>query len=139
MSEPTHTPEHPLGPSVLVVDDDRDMLRWAAGLLEPNGCRVSHASDALTGISAVRTVKPAVIVLDTHLPGGGVKVFLERLRHLTAFQKTPVLLLSADLNAKVAASLQPFGIAGMLEKPANPRLFIQTVLQLARKRSPTPL
>ncbi|HLB55612.1 MAG TPA: response regulator [Gemmatimonadales bacterium] len=120
------------GPSVLVVDDDPDLQRWVAAVLEPNGCQVACAADTPTGLMMVHSVKPDVIVLDVNLPGGGGKVFLERLRKLAGFQHTPVLILSAEISTKVAISLQPFEVAAMLEKPANARLFIQAVLQAAR-------
>ena len=133
MTQP-HSPDQtaPAGPSVLVVDDDPDIQRWAAAILEPQGCRIAKAEDVLTGLMMVRRVEPDVIVLDVHLPGGGGKVFLERLRKLAAYQKTPVLILSAELSEKVAGSLQIHGISGLLEKPVNPALFTQAVLRAAK-------
>ena len=126
--------DHPAadGPMVLVVDDDPNIQRWAGAILGSVGCRVSHAPDVLTGIMAVRSAKPDVIVLDLHLPGGGGRVFLERLRKLPAFQRIPVLILSADLNPHTAGPLQEFGITGLLEKPVSGQLFIRSVLQAAR-------
>ncbi len=122
----------PSGPSVLLVDDDPDMQRWVETVLESTGCRVRRAADVVTGLMAVRSVHPDVIVLDLHLPGGGGKVFLERLRKLSEFQKTPVLILSANLSPQALTSVQRLGVAGMLEKPVSGRLFLQAVLQAAR-------
>ncbi|MGQ0703628.1 MAG: response regulator [Gemmatimonadales bacterium] len=115
--------------TVLVVDGDPDIQRWVVATLEPHGCRVARAVDVLTGVSMVRTVRPDVIVLDLDLPGGGGKVFLERLRTFDAFKQTPVLVLTAEVSPRIASQLQALGIAGILEKPVNARLFVHAILR----------
>lgn len=118
-------------PAVLVVDDDPNMQRWAAGVLQTAGYRVASASDALTGMMVVRSFQPDVIVVDLGLPGGGGKGFVERLRRLTAFQRTPVLILSAKLSSDSRRELAPLGVADFLDKPVNPALFIRAVHRAA--------
>ena len=127
-------PAGPRGPSVLLVDDDPDIRKWVEAVLESTGCRLAYAADVVTGLMAVRSAHPDVIVLDLHLPGGGGKVFLERLRKLQEFQKTPVIILSADLGPKAITSVQPLGVAAMLEKPVSARLFVQAVIQAVGKK-----
>ena len=114
-------------PAVLVIDDDPDMQRWVTGVLQPAGYRVQSAADALTGVMAVRSFHPDLIVLDLAIPGGGGKIFLERLRHLSSFQQTPVLVLSGRLTAESREQLTPLGVIEFLEKPINPASFVRAV------------
>jgi DNA-binding response OmpR family regulator len=118
-------------PAVLVVDDDPNMQRWAAAVLKPAGYRVASATDALTGLMVVRSVKPDVVVVDLGLPGGGGKAFVERLRTLTAFQKTPILVLSGKLNSDYQREFAPLGVTEFLHKPVNPALFLRAVHRAA--------
>lgn len=81
----------PQGVAVLVVADDAEVRRSVTASLQPAGFRLATASDALTGLTVVRSFRPDLIVLSLGAAGGGAAGFIERLRKLTLFQKIPVL------------------------------------------------
>jgi DNA-binding NarL/FixJ family response regulator len=68
------------GQGVLVVDDDRDMRRLVTRLLEPLGYVVHEASTAAAALSMTARERPAVVLLDVHLPDISGYEVLRRLR-----------------------------------------------------------
>jgi len=126
------------GPIVLIVDDDRDMQRWAAALLEPSGYRVAFAPDAMLGMVKMRDLQPRVIVLDLAMPAGGGKIFLERVRELPAYRHIPIIVLSGRVTPEARAELSELGITTVLEKPANPAVFVRAVHAAASATSSPP-
>jgi DNA-binding response OmpR family regulator len=68
------------GQTVLVVDDDRDLRRLVRRLLEPLGYVVHEASTAGAALSIAARERPAVVLLDVHLPDISGYEVLRRLR-----------------------------------------------------------
>jgi DNA-binding NarL/FixJ family response regulator len=56
------------GQGVLVVDDDRDLRRLVTRLLEPLGYVVHEAATAGVALSLTARERPALVLLDVHLP-----------------------------------------------------------------------
>lgn len=54
--------------TVLVVDDDKDIVQTIKGNLELDGYQVLTASDGRTGLHIVKTSRPDLIILDLNLP-----------------------------------------------------------------------
>jgi DNA-binding response OmpR family regulator len=83
----------PLGPVVLLVDDDAAIRRSVGTGLELEGFRVVRASGGRAALAAAASVRPAVILLDLAMPDlDGLEV----LAHLRAAgDDVPVCVLSA--------------------------------------------
>ncbi len=56
---------------VLVVDDEVDIRELVAGILEDEGYAVRVAADSDQALAALRARKPALLVLDIWMQGGG--------------------------------------------------------------------
>ncbi len=54
--------------SILVVDDDKDIVQTLKGNLELDGYEVLTALDGRTGLHIARTIRPDLIILDLTLP-----------------------------------------------------------------------
>ena len=54
--------------TILVVDDDRDIVQTIKGNLELDGYRVRTAFDGRSGLDEARTHRPDLIILDLNLP-----------------------------------------------------------------------
>ena len=81
------------GTRILVVEDDRSIVRLVQLELEHRDYEVRCAYDGLSGLEAVSEFKPAAIVLDIMLPGlDGVGV-LKQLR--AEGNRLPVIMLTA--------------------------------------------
>jgi DNA-binding response OmpR family regulator len=92
----------PVGPVVLLVDDDPAIRRAVAAGLELEGFAVIGASGGRAALEAVERVRPAVILLDLSMPDlDGLEV-LRRLR--AGGDQVPVCVLSArdEVDDRVA-------------------------------------
>lgn len=78
---------------ILLVDDDSDVVARNAAALAASGHDVSTATTTADGLSAVRTTKPDVVVLEAMLDGGFAGFDLARsLAH--EFPTMPLIMLS---------------------------------------------
>lgn len=78
--------------TILVVDDDKDIVQTIKGNLELDGYEVFTAYDGQTGLHIVKTTRPNLIILDLNLPDiDGIKA-CEIIRREFDF---PIIILTA--------------------------------------------
>jgi CheY-like chemotaxis protein len=84
-----------MSPTILFVDDDRDLLRALSAFFQAAGFRV-HTADTHDGaLQALREHTPDVIVLDLMMEQADAGFVLGRqIRQDPRFERTPVLMLS---------------------------------------------
>ena len=107
----------PVNADVLVVDDEVDIRDLVAGILEDEGYRVRTAADSDSALAAIRARKPALVVLDIWMQGGGLDglELLEVLKALDA--DLPVVMISGHGTIETAVSSIKLGAYDFLEKP----------------------
>jgi len=103
--------------TVLVVEDEVDLLFTVALSLELNGYLVVKASSGEEALRVVEAEDPDAIVLDLRLPGIDGWEVLRRLEEMGRFPRTPVVLLSAQVDAATAARAVELGVHAHLAKP----------------------
>jgi CheY-like chemotaxis protein len=84
--------------TILVVDDDRDLVATLRLVLEGAGYRVVSAPDAVQGMATAADERPDLILLDIMMPNateGFHFVWKLRRREEPYFQKVPIVVLSA--------------------------------------------
>jgi DNA-binding response OmpR family regulator len=81
--------------TVLVVDDEQEMLRVLAHALGRKGYAVCLAASADEAFSALRAGRPDLVILDIMMPGMNGVEFCRRLRAQPQYADLPVLFLSA--------------------------------------------
>jgi DNA-binding response OmpR family regulator len=122
------------GELILLVDDEPHILELAGMYLKQDGFQVTKAGDGQKALDAVRSLKPALIVLDLMLPVlDGLEV-CRTLRQQGDF--TPIIMLTArdqDLDKILGLEL---GADDYLTKPFNPRELIARIRAVLRRRKP---
>ncbi|MGA2924795.1 MAG: response regulator [Solirubrobacteraceae bacterium] len=119
--------------TVLVADDDRDVLNLVRFRLERDGLRVLVAADGAAALELAREQRPDVCVLDVMMPKlGGLEV-LKALRGDPATAATRVILLTArSAEAQVDEGFER-GADDYVIKPFSPQELRQRVrAQLSR-------
>jgi two-component system nitrogen regulation response regulator NtrX len=102
---------------VLVVDDEADIRELVAGILSDEGYSVRTAANSEEALAAVRARKPALLILDIWMAGGGMDG-LELLDLVKALdQDIPVIMISGHGNIETAVSAIKRGAYEFLEKP----------------------
>jgi two-component system nitrogen regulation response regulator NtrX len=102
---------------VLVVDDEADIRELVAGILSDEGYAVRTANDSESALAAIRARKPALLILDIWMAGGGMDG-LELLDLVKALDgDLPVIMISGHGNIETAVSAIKRGAYEFLEKP----------------------
>jgi two-component system OmpR family response regulator len=117
-------------PSILVVDDDRQILELVARFLRANGFIVHTARDGRAMQSVLADRGADLIVLDLMLPGAGG---LELCRELRKTSSIPVVMLTAkgeDVDRIIGLEV---GADDYLPKPFNPRELLARVNAVLRR------
>ncbi|HVI32847.1 sigma-54 dependent transcriptional regulator [Phenylobacterium sp.] len=122
---------------VLVVDDEADIRDLVAGILTDEGYAVRTANDSESALAAVRARKPALLILDIWMSGGGMDG-LELLDMVKALDPDlPVVMISGHGNIETAVSAIKRGAYDFLEKPFKSDrllLVIERALEAANLR-----
>ena len=105
------------GATVLVVDDEVDLLFTIALSLELAGYRVVKAASGEEALEVAAAESPDAIVLDLRLPDIDGWEVIRRLGEVGSFPRTPVVLLSAQVDAATATRAVDLGVHAHLAKP----------------------
>jgi two-component system, NtrC family, nitrogen regulation response regulator NtrX len=115
------SPLSPAPATVLVVDDEKNIRRTLAMVLEGDGYRVLEAESGEQGLDLVTTADAPIdlAILDLKLPGiGGIQV-LEKLRGDEATRDLPVIVVSGHATVQDAVLAIKLGASDFFEKPLN--------------------
>ena len=112
-------------PTILIVDDDRDIVDAIEAILSMESYEVTHAYEGRTGLQIVRDRMPDLILLDYMLPDMNGKEITLEIKENAQTQHIPVILVSAAREAHEIASQIP--VNGFIEKPFEMELLLKTV------------
>jgi len=119
--------------SVLVVDDERDILELVKYNLDKEGYQVTVVTTGEDALAAARTKLPDIVILDLMLPGVDG---LEVCRRLKADPKTrtiPIVMLTAKGDeADVVTGLE-LGASDYVTKPFSPRVLTARIKAVLRR------
>ncbi|MGQ0573194.1 MAG: SpoIIE family protein phosphatase [Pseudonocardia sp.] len=113
---PAVAPGSTAGATVLVVDDNRDLRGFLAGLLAPH-YTVLEAADGRAGLDRARTEHPDLVLTDVTMPGLDGFALLAALRADPATATIPVIVLSARAGEEATVEGLFAGADDYLVKP----------------------
>ena len=116
--------------TVLVVEDEVDLLFTIALSLELNGYRVVKAASGEEAVDMVEKERPDAVVLDIMMPGRDGLDVLRSLRADPATRDIPVVLLTAKATNQETLEGWRAGAAGYTTKPFEPAELIRYVSHL---------
>jgi DNA-binding response OmpR family regulator len=116
--------------TILVVDDEKHIVELARLYLEKEGYRVEDAGDGAEALAKVKSLQPALVVLDLMLPEiDGWEVC----RRVRGESGVPIIMLTArddDVDKIVGLEM---GADDYLTKPFNPRELVARVRAVLRR------
>lgn len=89
-------PQPTTEPTALIIEDDPDLVNIFARALELSGYQTQTTVDGEGAMALLADAVPDIVVLDLHLPGISGKEILQALRADGRFQKTRIILATAD-------------------------------------------
>jgi len=116
--------------TILVVDDEKHIVELAKLYLEKEGYRVENACDGAEALAKIKSLQPALVVLDLMLPEiDGWEVC----RRARGDSDIPIIMLTArddDVDKVVGLEM---GADDYLTKPFNPRELVARVRAVLRR------
>ena len=83
-------------PLILIADDNEDNRELYAGYLSATGFRVVKARDGAEAVAIARRRRPALVVLDLHMPRVDGLSATRLIRRDATIRNTPILVVTAD-------------------------------------------
>jgi two-component system, OmpR family, phosphate regulon response regulator PhoB len=122
--------------TVLVVDDEDDILLLCRVNLEFEGYRVESASSGVEGLRLAREINPSVVLLDVMMPSMDGWHVLEALKADPATADIPVVMLTARVQGEDQVRGWTGGAADYIMKPFSPVALLETIRSVLHPTDP---
>ena len=118
---------------ILVVDDDKQIVRLVQSYLDKAGYAILTAFDGEDAMRVIRRERPDLIVLDLMLPKHDGYEITKWLRADQTLAATPILMLTARIEDGDKILGLELGADDYLTKPFNPREVVARVRAILRR------
>jgi two-component system cell cycle response regulator DivK len=112
---------------ILIVEDNEKNLKLVRDVLQAKGYATREAGTAEEGLELARATKPALILMDIHLPGMSGIEALKALRAEAATAAIPVIAITASVMKESVREVMAAGFNAFIEKPIDVRGFLEKV------------
>ena len=116
--------------TVLIIDDDADLLQLASMIFKKAGAQVITAHDGLEGISKFFTHQPDLVILDVMMPGNSGFDICQRIRQVS---DTPLIMLTALNREQEMLQGLAVGADDFLSKPFNTEILLARAKAIIRR------
>ena len=113
--------------TILIVDDDADLVKTLGCLLEAEGFNTLTAYEGIRAVEKANKYLPALILLDLQMPAGTGQTVLASLRSRNETRKIPVIVLTALDDPSLETAVLQGGAQDFLRKPCDPELLLQKI------------
>lgn len=118
---------------ILIVDDDREIVRLLRAYLEQAGYQVLTASDGQMALHVMRRDHPDLVLLDIMMPGLDGWEVTRLVRTDARLAGTPILIITARVEDEDKIVGLELGADDYVTKPFNPREVVARVRALLRR------
>jgi len=118
--------------TILVVDDERHIVRLVEVNLERAGYEVTAAYDGQEAVASAQAERPDMIILDVMMPRMDGFEALKELRSDSRTKDIPIIMLTAKAQDADIFKGWASGVDSYLTKPFNPRellAFVDRIFQ----------
>jgi DNA-binding response OmpR family regulator len=120
------------GPSVLIVEDDKELAAGLRDLLDSSGFRVAISATPRDAIQKLTYQQFQCVVLDMKLAGGSGEAVISFMRDPKGMNhRTPILVTSGTLDSIVIKRIGN-EVDGVLVKPVDPAALVERVKALSK-------
>jgi DNA-binding response OmpR family regulator len=119
--------------TILVIDDERDLIDLVRYNLEKEGYDVIAATDGQSGLEVATKHAPDLVVLDLMMPGMDGLQFCQRLRSDARTARMPLIMLTAKATEADRIVGLEMGADDYITKPFSPREVVARVKAVLRR------
>lgn len=120
---------------VLIVDDDAALRQLLRLTLPAEEYRLLEAADGQEALEIVERQKPDLVLLDWRMPSRSGEEVLAELKAF--FPEVPVVVLTAEIEARHRMVAETLGADVFLTKPFSPLQLLDTVERLLTVAAPS--
>lgn len=113
--------------TILIVDDDVDLVKTLGCLLEAEGFDTLIAYEGIRAVEKANKHLPDLILLDLQMPAGTGQTVLSSLRSRNETRKIPVIILTALDDPSLETAARQAGAQEFLKKPCDPEVLLQKI------------
>lgn len=137
MQEPNSSKNQENQPAstVLVIDDQENIIEFIKLGLKYEGFLVESAADGPQGLDAAQRINPDLIILDVMLPGMDGLEVCKNLRHNPTTQDIPILMLTAKDDVRDRIAGLDTGADDYLTKPFSFEELVARIRAILRRQS----
>jgi two-component system alkaline phosphatase synthesis response regulator PhoP len=118
---------------ILVVDDDREIVRLARAYLEQSGYQVLVAYDGETALHVLRRENPDLVILDLMLPDRNGLDVTRTVRRDASLAAMPIIMLTARVDDQDKIVGLELGADDYVTKPFNPSELMARIRAVLRR------
>jgi CheY-like chemotaxis protein len=111
--------------TILIVDDEPDILEILGEQLARSGHIVVHASDGIDALSCLYATPPTLVLLDVAMPRMNGLDVLAQIRNERQLRNIPVLAMSGV--EELLRQAMEAGATAVLRKPLDRETLLQTI------------
>jgi two-component system alkaline phosphatase synthesis response regulator PhoP len=124
---------------ILVVDDDKQIVRLVQSYLERASYQVLTAYDGEAALHAIRRERPDLVVLDLMLPNRDGWEVTRTIRSEPSLANLPIIMLTAQIEDTDKIVGLELGADDYIAKPFNPHEVVARVRAVLRRATGAPL
>jgi DNA-binding response OmpR family regulator len=118
---------------ILIVDDERDIVKALMIRLQGAGYEVVTAFDGAQAIFVAHKEKPDLILLDIRMPAGNGFSVAEKLKHSVNTFSIPVIFLTGSPETNAEERAMTLGARFYIKKPYDPEELLDAVRRALEK------
>jgi len=120
---------------ILIVDDERDIVKALMIRLRSNGYDVVIAYDGAQGIFVANKEIPDLVILDIRMPAGDGFSVAEKLKQSDRTNQIPVIFLTGSPERNAEERAMGLGARFYIKKPYDPEELIDAVKRALETRT----
>tara|TARA_B100000242_G_scaffold133289_1_gene94732 strand:+ start:1602 stop:2264 length:663 start_codon:yes stop_codon:yes gene_type:complete len=119
--------------TILIVDDEKDILEFLSYNLEKEGYLVKTANNGNQALSLASKIKPDLIILDVMMPEMDGMQTCEQIRGTKELENTLIVFLTARSEEYSELAGFASGADDYITKPIKPKLLISRIKALLKR------
>jgi DNA-binding response OmpR family regulator len=119
---------------ILIVDDERDIVKALTIRLGASGYEVVSAYDGAQGVFLAHKEKPDLILLDIRMPSGDGFSVAEKLKKTSRTTRIPILFLTGSPEREAEEKALALGARFYIKKPYDPEELLDAVKRALEKK-----
>ncbi len=116
--------------TILVIDDEPNMLQLLERILTSEGFSVKLATDGVYGLSLLREENPDLVLLDIMMPGPDGFLVIDRIREES---NAPIIMLTAKRDTESIKKAIELGADDFVKKPFRPAELVARINSKLRR------